>query len=191
MLLLVAVLWDWHLSASEQPVSWAVCGVFNAARFMLAAALLLPFAVRRSLASGQVMWMVTAGVILFTASAAAGGPGDYDGRKRRFLRRPYVVLVPFVLFIGWREKPRLTALISVALAAFGAYLVSAGPVCSAGDLLELGGAGFWGIHVVLFGKYASRFEAVSFSAGQMAGRQRTKLGRGKDASSRWSPFPPD
>ena len=38
----------------------------------------------------------------------------------------------------------------------------------AGDVIELGGALFWTLHVIVLGKYASRFEAMSFSVGQLA-----------------------
>ena len=101
--------------------------VFNAVRFMLAAALLLPFALRRRLEAGQVMWMVTAGAILFTASALQqAGLATTTAGNAGFLTSLYVVLVPFVLFIGWHEKPRRMALVAVALAALGAYLLSRG-----------------------------------------------------------------
>jgi drug/metabolite transporter (DMT)-like permease len=36
-----------------------------------------------------------------------------------------------------------------------------------GDALELIGALFWTFHVIVLGKYASRFEAMSFSVGQL------------------------
>jgi drug/metabolite transporter (DMT)-like permease len=37
----------------------------------------------------------------------------------------------------------------------------------AGDALELVGALFWTCHVIVLGKYAARFEAMSFSVGQL------------------------
>ncbi len=37
-----------------------------------------------------------------------------------------------------------------------------------GDALALAGALFWSFHVIILGKYASRFEALSFSVGQLA-----------------------
>ena len=34
-------------------------------------------------------------------------------------------------------------------------------------MLELSGAALWAVHVVLFGKTTSRYDAISFSAGQL------------------------
>jgi drug/metabolite transporter (DMT)-like permease len=86
-----------------------------------------------------------------------------------FLSSLYVVLVPLVVWVGWGERPAPLAWIAVALAAAGAYLLSAADHfrMRPGDLLELGGAGFWAAHVVLLGKYASRYDVAAFSAGQM------------------------
>jgi drug/metabolite transporter (DMT)-like permease len=36
-----------------------------------------------------------------------------------------------------------------------------------GDALELVGAAFWALHVVLLGKFAAAYEAISFSIGQL------------------------
>lgn len=57
---------------------------------------------------------------------------------------------------------------AVLLAVVGAYLLStAGQFkVQVGDALELVGALFWAVHVVLLGKFASRFESMSFSVGQ-------------------------
>ena len=62
---------------------------------------------------------------------------------------------------------------------------------AAGDVLELGGAAFWAIHVVLLGKYASRFEAVSFSAGQMAVASALNWAASGFIEPLVLPFPPD
>ena len=53
---------------------------------------------------------------------------------------------------------------------WGAFLLSTGGrfELRAGDVIELGGALFWTLHVIVLGKYASRFEAMSFSVGQLA-----------------------
>jgi len=57
----------------------------------------------------------------------------------------------------------------VALAGVGAFLLSTGGSFEVqpGDALELFGAIFWTFHVIVLGKYASKFEAMSFSVGQL------------------------
>jgi drug/metabolite transporter (DMT)-like permease len=81
----------------------------------------------------------------------------------------YVVLVPFALFFGWREKPHWMSVVAVVLAGVGAFLLSTGGrfQVRSGDALELIGAFFWTLHVIVLGKYASKFESMSFSAGQL------------------------
>ncbi|HEY5902151.1 MAG TPA: DMT family transporter, partial [Anaerolineales bacterium] len=52
----------------------------------------------------------------------------------------------------------------------GAFLLSSGGrglKLQPGDGLELIGAGIWAMHVIVAGKFASRFEPVSFSVGQL------------------------
>jgi drug/metabolite transporter (DMT)-like permease len=81
----------------------------------------------------------------------------------------YVVIVPFVMFLGWNAKPKARSIAAIGLACLGAYLLSTSGrmAMQSGDLLELGGALLWALHVVLLGKFASRYEAISFSAGQL------------------------
>jgi drug/metabolite transporter (DMT)-like permease len=51
----------------------------------------------------------------------------------------------------------------------GAFLLSTGGrfEVRAGDALELASALFWALHVVVLGKFASRFDSMSFSVGQL------------------------
>jgi len=53
----------------------------------------------------------------------------------------------------------LVVLVAVVLATIGAYLLSTARQFNvhAGDALELVGALFWSVHVVLLGKFAFRF----------------------------------
>jgi drug/metabolite transporter (DMT)-like permease len=80
-----------------------------------------------------------------------------------------VVLVPIVLFLFWREKAHWISVVAVALAGIGAFLLSTAGrfAVQRGDVIELIGALFWTLHVIMLGKYASRFEALSFSVGQL------------------------
>jgi drug/metabolite transporter (DMT)-like permease len=170
ILLLVAVLWGSAFVAQRTAGLLGSVYVFNAARFLVAAILLIPFAFRSRPTKSQLLWTLAAGGVLFTASALQqAGLTSTTAGNAGFLTSLYVVMVPLVVLLGWGEKPRPPALIAVGLAAVGAYLLSAAGRFQVrpGDLLELGGAAFWALHVVLLGKYASRYDAVAFSAGQM------------------------
>jgi len=62
------------------------------------------------------------------------------------------------------------AVVAVLLAGAGAFLLStAGRFeVQRGDAFELVGALFWTFHVIIVGKFAARFESISFSVGQLA-----------------------
>jgi len=174
-LLLVAIIWGSSFVAQRVAGQMGSVYLFNGARYLLAALAVLPFVGRignppYKLPRTQFKWMFLAGFLLFVASAfqqvgivytTAGNAG--------FITGLYVVLVPIVLFLGWRERLHWLSLVAVGIAVSGAYLLStAGRFeVRVGDALELVGALFWAFHVIVLGKFASRFEAMSFSVGQL------------------------
>ena len=143
---------------------------FNGMRFLLGALILLPFIRKRRTASReQWLWMSVAGVILFIASALQQAGLQYTSAGNAgFITSLSVVIVPFLLLIGWREQPRWSAVVAVVMAGIGAYLLStAGSFrVQKGDALELAGAFFWALHLVILGKFALRFESIPFATGQ-------------------------
>jgi drug/metabolite transporter (DMT)-like permease len=182
-LLIISVIWGTAFVAQRVAGQMGSVYLFNGARYLLAALAVLPFvgrigreASRRDnppykISRAQFQWMFLAGFLLFIASAlqqvgivytTAGNAG--------FITSLYVVLVPIVLFSLWRERLRGLSVAAVGIAVAGAFLLStAGRFeVRAGDALELVGALFWAFHVVVLGKFASRFESISFSVGQLA-----------------------
>lgn len=143
---------------------------FNGMRFLLGALILLPFIRKRKTASrAQWLWMGVAGAILFVASALQQAGIQYTtAGNAGFITSLSVVIVPFVLWIGWRECPRWSAVVAVVMAGVGAYLLSTGGSfrVQKGDALELVGALFWALHLVLLGKFALHFESIPFAVGQ-------------------------
>ena len=183
-LLLVSIIWGTAFVAQRVAGQMGSVYLFNGARYLLAALVVLPF-VRRTLAPyasagvanppyklprAQFKWMFIAGFILFIGSALQQVGVVYTtAGNAGFITALYVVLVPIVLFIGWRERLHWLALVAVGLAVGGAYLLSTGGrfEVRAGDALELISALFWAFHVVILGKFAARFESKSFSVGQL------------------------
>lgn len=143
---------------------------FNGLRFWLGTLILVPFVRRRELISrGQWLWMGIAGTVLFIASALQQVGIQYTpAGNAGFITSLSVVIVPFVLLVGWRERPRLVAILAIVMAGVGAYLLSTGGSFKVqkGDAFELVGAVFWSLHFVILGKYASRFASIQFAAGQ-------------------------
>ncbi len=170
VLLLVAILWGSAFAAQRVAGQLGSVFFFNGVRFLLAGLILLPFGLRKPIPRQQLPWMLAAGAILFLGSAfQQAGLLTTTAGNAGFITSLYVVIVPFVMLVGWRERPHWLAVVAVCLAAVGAFLLSTEGrfVFNAGDAFELAGAFFWALHVVVVGKFALKFEAISFSAGQL------------------------
>lgn len=186
-LLLVSIIWGSAFVAQRVAGQMGSVYLFNGARYLLAALVVLPLAIRvrrinrESIAAGdkppheftreQYKWMFIAGFFLFAASALQQAGMLYTtAGNAGFITSLYVVLVPIVLFLFWHEKFHWMAIIAVLLAGVGAFLLSTGGrfEIHKGDALELVGALFWTFHVIIVGKFATRFESISFSVGQLA-----------------------
>ena len=84
--------------------------------------------------------MLIAGFILFLGSALQQlGVVYTTAGNAGFITSLYVVLVPIVLFIIWREKAHWISIIAVILAGVGAFLLSTSGrfEVRSGDVLEL------------------------------------------------------
>jgi len=165
----VAVIWGTGFITQAVAAQYGVAYLFNGVSFMLAALILIPFIPRGArIAPRQWLWMVIAGAILFMATALQQVGILYTQvANAGFLTSLYVVFTPFLLWIGFRERPHWIDAVAVAAAGAGAYFLStAGRFhVQPGDALELAGALFWGMHFVVLGKFASRYESISFAAG--------------------------
>lgn len=183
-LFLVAIIWGSAFVAQRVAGQMGSVYYFNGARYLLAALVVLPLALRAGwigsstgqianlthLPRNQFKWMFVAGFLLFLGSAlqqvgivytTAGNAG--------FITGLYVVLVPVVLFFFWRERLHWLSAVAVSIAVVGAFLLSTAGRFEfrVGDALELVGALFWTFHVIVLGKFASKFESISFSVGQL------------------------
>jgi len=177
-LLLVAFLWGTAFVAQRVAGEMGSVYFFNGFRYLLAALVVLPFALRSwrrknksdAGAPGQFKWMLIAGSFLFLGSAMQQAGLVYTtAGNAGFITSLYVVLVPIMLFLFWGEKFHWLAILAVGMAGVGTFLLSTGGhfEVQKGDALELAGALFWTFHVIILGKYAARYEALSFSVGQL------------------------
>lgn len=165
----VAVIWGTGFITQAIAAQHHVAYLFNGASFILAAVILLPL-IRRPvrLLRAQWLWMAIAGAVLFVASALQQvGILHTQVANAGFLTSLYVVFTPFLLWIGFRERPHLLDVLAVLIAGIGAFLLSTGGQFQMhpGDALELAGALFWGLHFVILGKFAFRYDSISFAAG--------------------------
>jgi drug/metabolite transporter (DMT)-like permease len=167
----VAIIWGTGFITQAVAGHYHVAYLFNGACFILAAVFLIPFIPRaKKIPRAQWKWMVIAGGILFVATALQQVGILYTRvANAGFLTSLYVVFTPFLLWLAFRERPHWIDLLAVIAATVGAYFLSSagkGLQFQNGDGLELIGAIFWGLHFVVLGKFASRFEPVSFASGQ-------------------------
>ena len=138
--------------------------IFNAIRFALGSAALLPFVLLSAKReSGKTdprvyLYGIIAGTILFLgASLQQIGIVSTTAGKAGFITGLYVVLVPVLgLAVGHRTGPGTWA--GVVFAASGLYLLSfRGDFSIApGDLLVLAGTFFWAAHVLFIGSVAKK-----------------------------------
>ena len=169
LLFIVAIIWGTAFVAQGVAGRYGLAYLFNGVSFMLASLILIPFIPRETkITREQWRWMLIAGVILCVATALQQVGLFYTKvANASFLTSLYAVFTPFLLWMGFREKPHRLDLIAVTLAGVGAFILStAGQFqVQSGDALELIGSLFWALHFVVLGKYASKFESVSFASG--------------------------
>lgn len=180
-LLLISVIWGSAFVAQRIAGELGSVYLFNGFRYLLAGLVVLPVAVGSRKFSGQdnrplslpvegIKWMGIAGFLLFIASTlqqvgiiytTAGNAG--------FITSLYLVLVPVVLFLVWRERIFWHSMMAVAMAVFGTFLLSTGGRFEfrLGDVLEFIGALFWAIHVIVVGKFGKNYDPATFSVGQL------------------------
>jgi drug/metabolite transporter (DMT)-like permease len=172
-LFIISIIWGSAFVAQRVAGQMGSVYFFNGARYLLAALVVLLFVGRKNISSmtrDQYKWMFVAGFFLFMGSALQQAGMVYTtAGNAGFITSLYVVLIPMVLLIFWREKPHWMSIVAVGLAGVGAFLLSTGGrfEVKPGDALELIGALFWTFHVIVLGKFASKFEAMSFSVGQL------------------------
>lgn len=170
LLLITALIWGLAFVAQRVGMDHIGPFTFNAIRFLLGTAALIPIAlwispirretVKRTLIAGGV-----AGLALFVAASlqqiglvytTAGNAG--------FITGLYVVLVP-IIGIGRRQLIGWGRWIAVVLAIVGLYLLSVkeGFEINPGDFFVVGSALFFAIHVQLIDHFAPRYSALWLS----------------------------
>jgi len=170
-LLLAAAIWGLGFVAQRSASSYLGFFGFNGVRFLLASAALLPFVVKRFGSLRQnIRWMLLAGGILFTASALQqAGLETTTAGSAGFITGVYVVLVPIILSLFWKQRSPAITWIAAAAALAGTYLLSTGGTRfnpSSGDLLVLAGSIAWALHVIVVGKAVQKMDVFAFSTGQ-------------------------
>ena len=173
VLLVAATIWGFAFVAQRVGMDYVGPFLFNGVRFALGSLSLLPllYLRRREPEAGKeppgtaLVGGGVAGAVLFIgASLQQVGLVYTTAGKAGFITGLYVVIVP-VLGAFLRQRIRLGSWIGAVLAAIGLYLLSVTErfTISFGDLLEVGGAIFWAIHVLIIGWLSPRVSAIRLS----------------------------
>jgi len=170
ILLLTALIWGSSFAAQRVAAEHLGPFLFNGLRFLVGAAVLLPFVhFRPRIERHRLPWVVLAGSVLFLASVLQQAGMQYTtAGNAGFITGLYVVLVPLLLVIGLRQRVAGFTWLAAAVATLGTLLLSTGGEfkLNPGDALELIGALAWAVHVLLVGWLARRVDVLSFVIGQ-------------------------
>jgi drug/metabolite transporter (DMT)-like permease len=182
MLLLAAFIWGFAFVAQKSSVGYIEPFTFNGVRFALGSLSLLPliliFNRKPSTVSvpsngndrkQTVQAGLMAGFILFAgASLQQIGLIYTTAGKAAFVTGLYIVIVPLLgLFV--KQRLNLNMGLGAVVAALGLYFLSITDrfTLSLGDLLELIGAFFWSLHILLIDRYSQRIDLLKLSLYQM------------------------
>jgi drug/metabolite transporter (DMT)-like permease len=166
----VTVLWGSAFVAMRVAAGHGTIFYLNGLRFLLGALLLIPFAkLKNAFNRSNLVYVVLAGFALFmgvgfqqaglvTTTAGNGG----------FITSLYVIIVPLLLWVFWKETPSWLTGLAVLMAVAGGFLLStAGSFhVRPGDILIFVGSLFWALHVVVVSKVQGKIDALPFALGQ-------------------------
>lgn len=118
----------------------------------------------------RAAWAGLAGAVLFIASNLQQvGLVSTTAGNAGFISCLYVVMVPlFAFFAGKASGGLIWAGALLAVAGLWFLSVGAGFTMAPGDGLELVGAFFWTLHILLISRLASHMEVLEIAVGQFA-----------------------
>ncbi len=176
-MLITAMIWGSAFVAQRMGMDSIGPYLYSGLRFALGTLVLLPLVLRRPadgakqpfnrglLLGGVLMGIaLSLGInlqqvgLLFTSVTNSG-----------FITGLYVIIVP-LLGLALGHKTGLGTWLGASLAVLGMFLLSVGENfhIASGDWLQLAGAFVWGIHVLLVGFFASRYDPIRLAAIQFA-----------------------
>ncbi len=178
LLLITAMLWGFAFVAQRSGMDYVGPFTFNAVRFTLGGISLIPLLLinkRRNfknehllpLSSNKILLKggIIAGVILFFgASFQQSGIVYTTAGKAGFITGLYIILVP-ILGIMFKQNTSAAIWLGAVIALVGLYLLSVKENLSIGlgDLLVLASAFFWGLHVLVIGRFSPKTDPIQLA----------------------------
>lgn len=142
---------------------------FLAVRFAVGGAVLWPIARRRPSSPGEVRHGVLAGACLVVGFLfQTFGLQHTTSSSSAFITYLLVVLVPVIGVFRTRRLPTRAVALGVVLAVVGLLLLSGGPSgFGRGELLTVGAAVFFALHLVVLGEVSGRHDPVRLTMWQV------------------------
>ncbi len=172
------MIWGFAFVAQRSGMEFVGPFTFNAVRFTLGGISLIPLLLinrKRKfknesllpLSSNKILLKggIIAGVILFFgASFQQGGMVYTTAGKAGFITGLYIILVP-ILGIMFKQKTSAAIWLGAVIALVGLYLLSVNEnlTMGLGDLLVLASAFFWGLHVLVIGRFSPKTDPIQLA----------------------------
>lgn len=188
----VALIWGSAFAVQRVATQYFDVFTFNGLKFLLGGLVLLPFSKINPLnkanrsqmgmnpGTGKAIsdlvfdrkslsFIILAGGLLFGAAGLQqAGLKTTTAGNAEFITTLYVLLVPVILMLFWREKIHWISWFSAGIAVIGSLLLSTGGTfhLASGDALEMAGALLWALHVILVSWAVKHMDVLTFSVGQ-------------------------
>jgi drug/metabolite transporter (DMT)-like permease len=192
ILLLVALIWGSAFAVQRVAAQYFDPFTFNGLRFLLGGLVLFPFSKLNPLHKTNridvklntsptkkvtfpkidrksIFFILVAGLLLFGAAGLQqAGLETTTAGNAGFITTLYVVFVPVILVIYWKEKIHWLSWFSAGMAIVGSLLLSTGGKLrlASGDALEMAAALLWALQMILVSRVVRHMDVVTFSAGQ-------------------------
>ncbi|UWG96090.1 DMT family transporter [Dehalobacter sp. DCM] len=174
LLLLAALIWGLAFVAQRVGMEHIGPFTFNGVRFALGALSLLPLMVYFDRKQGKMdqvphIWKAAlkpgliVGLVLFCAASLQQIGLIYtEAGKAAFVTGLYMVFVPIVGYVLFKQRLAKTAVLGTVMAVVGLYFLSVktGFEIERGDLFELCGSLFWTAHILIIDAYVKRIDAL-------------------------------
>ena len=170
-LILVTAIWGVTFVQVKDAVEIYPLFAFLAIRFVIASAVLAPFAAtrlrgfdRRGLVAGTAL----GGLLALGYGLQTAGLSRTTVSSTGFITGLCVVLTPVIAYVLFRDRIPAAAWVGVAIATVGLALLTGIDAGSPlGDALVLGGAAAYALQIVLLERYAPHYDPVAFTLVEM------------------------
>jgi drug/metabolite transporter (DMT)-like permease len=144
---------------------------FLAVRFLIGAAVVWPLAVRRPAEprSGLVRAGILCGAVLCGGYVFQTVGLQYvSSSVSAFITYLLVLIVPLLSAVVLKRPPMMPTVVGIVLAAVGLYLLNGGhSSLGKGELLTLGCAVCFAVHIILLAEFAPRYDSMRLNAVQL------------------------